>query len=85
MPCTPDSCDLHDYKVAPGSGWCRAVDAAHYFREAEMSRSSSRNNEDLAGAIWRLGDIVERMDRRQSWSPPAIQQKKEQRKGGTPL
>jgi len=83
MPCSPDYCDIHDYPVAPGGGWCRAVDTA-YFRSQDMSRSSS-HDEDLAGAILRLGDILERMEERQpKWSPPSTPQKRE-RKGGTPL
>jgi len=83
MPCTPDNCDLHDYAVHPGSGWCRAVDTA-YYRSLHTSRSSSRTDEDLAGAILRLGDILERMERQPKWSPPSTPQKRE-RKGGTPL
>mgnify|MGYP003145201224 CR=1 FL=1 len=85
MPCTPDYCDMHDYDVAPGSGWCRAVDTA-YLRSLDTPRSSS-HDEDLAGAILRLGDILERMDRRlqpKTSFPSAPQQRKE-RKGGTPL
>ena len=86
MPCTPDYCDIHDYPVAPGGGWCRAVDTA-YYRTQSMSRSGS-HDEGLAGAILRLGDILERMEERQpNWSPPqpAPQSKREQRRGGTPL
>jgi len=85
MPCTPDYCDIHDYPVAPGAGWCRAVDTA-YARRSEP-RLSPRD-EGLAEAILRLGDILERMEERgqpmnQSPSPSTPQPR--QRKGGTPL
>ena len=84
MPCTPDYCDIHDYPVAQGGGWCRAVDTA-YFRSLNMPRSGS-HDEGLAGAILRLGDILERMETQQpSWKPPASTPKAQQRKGGTPL
>jgi len=85
MPCTPDYCDLHDYPVAPGGGWCRAVDTA-YARTQTMPRSSS-HDEDLAGAFLRLTEILERMEERQpNWSrPQASAPAKRERKGGTPL
>lgn len=84
MPCTPDFCDEHDYRVAPGAGWCRAVDTA-YLRTVRSPRSGSYD-ESLAGAIERLGDILERMERRtepptaRPYSPPP-----QPKKGGTPL
>ena len=59
MPCTPDYCDTHDYPVAPGGGWCRAIDTA-YYRSLNTPRSSSQN-EDLAGAFLRLTAVLERM------------------------
>ena len=85
MPCTPDYCDIHDYPVAPGGGWCRAVDAA-YARTQIVPRSGS-HDESLAGAFLRLTEILERMEERQpNWSPPpSAPQRREQRKGGTPL
>ena len=85
MPCTPDYCDIHDYPVAPGGGWCRAVDAA-YARTQIVPRSGS-HDESLAGAFLRLVEILERMEERQpNWSPPPVApQRREQRKGGTPL
>ena len=89
MPCTPDYCDVHDYPVAPGGGWCRAVDAA-YLRAQTMPRSGS-HDEILAGAILRLGEIFERMEGRQpNWSPPQPaqtepQRGQQQRRGGTPF
>jgi hypothetical protein len=88
MPCTPAGCDIHDYPVAPGGGWCLAVDAAH-FAKLNMPRSNS-HDEDLAGAILRLSDILERMEARQpKWSPPqpAPEQRRQSknRTGGTPL
>ena len=85
MPCTPDYCDLHDYRVAPGVGWCRAVDTA-YARTLDVPRSSS-HGEDLAGAFSRLTEMLERMEERQpNWSrPQASAPAKRERKGGTPL
>ena len=89
MPCTPDFCNLHDYPVAPGGGWCRAVDTA-YARSQNTPRLSSQN-EDLAEAILRLSDILERMDEGRQpdkWPPrsSAPQPKtREVRKGGAPL
>jgi len=85
MPCTPDYCDIHDYPVAPGGGWCRAVDAA-YARTQIVPRSGS-HDESLAGAFLRLTEILERMEERQpNWSPPpSAPQKRPERKGGTPL
>jgi hypothetical protein len=50
-----------------------------------MPRSGS-HDEGLAGAILRLGDILERMEERQpKWSPPPSTPQKRERKGGTPL
>ena len=84
MPCSPSFCDIHDYRVAPGGGWCRAVDAA-YARTQTMPRSSSQD-EDLAGAFLRLTEILERMEERQpNWSRPQAAPQKRERKGGTPL
>ena len=86
MPCTPDYCDIHDYPVAPGGGWCRAVDAA-YARTQIVPRSGS-HDESLAGAFLRLVEILERLDdgRQPNWSPPpSAPQKRSERKGGTPL
>ena len=86
MPCTPDYCDIHDYPVAPGGGWCRAVDAA--YARTQNAPGLGSNNTDLDEAMFRLGDILERFEERQpNWSPPptAPQPKREQRKGGTPL
>jgi hypothetical protein len=88
MPCSADSCDIHDYPVAPGGGWCRAVDTA-YLRSQRTPRSGSHTDDDLAEAVTRLGDILDRMERRQSnWVPPPASQqppRTTQRKGGTPL
>ena len=86
MPCTPDYCDIHDYPVAAGGGWCRAADVA-YDRTQTSPRSGSLD-EGLAEAFLRLSEILERMeDRRQpNWSPPqSAPQKPPQRRGGTPL
>jgi len=87
MPCTPDYCDTHDFPINAG-GVCRAVDAA-YIRTQNMPRSNS-HDEDLAGAISRLGDILERMEARQpNWSPPQpapeTRRQSKNRTGGTPL
>lgn len=83
MPCTPDFCDIHDYPVAPGGGWCRAVDVA-YLRTQSMPRSGS-HEEGLAGAILRLGDVLERMELGQPKPKPKLETRTQSRQGGTPL
>jgi hypothetical protein len=83
--CSEAFCDLHDYQINT-SGICLRQDALRRSRNAPRSGS---HDEGLAGAIWRLGEILERMEERQpNWSPPppAPQQPRTtQRKGGTPL
>ena len=87
MPCTPGYCDVHDYRVAPGAGWCRAVDAAYDIgRTAPRSDSS---DEGLAGAIERLSEVLEgmvdRQPRRDAVAPKAPPERRQPRRGGTPL
>ncbi len=86
MPCTPDFCDIHDYDVHPGSGWCRAVDTAHG-RSQNKPRLDSQDG-ILAEAIFALLGYLESLEggksRHRPASPP-VTQKPEPRKGGTPL
>ena len=85
--CSESYCNLHDYRINT-SGICLRQDA---LRRSENTSRSGSHDEDLAGAILRLADIMERMEggRQPKWSPPppAAQQQPRttQRKGGTPL
>ena len=80
--CAESFCDLHDYRINT-SGICLRQDA---LRQSQNMPRLGSHDEDLAGAILRLRDILERMEegRQPKWSPPPTAQKRE-RKGGTPL
>ena len=83
MGCTPSFCDIHDYRVAPGGGWCRAVDDAY-----NRSRGNSGQSEDLSAVVQQLADVVERLSRATSLprqrpdNPPTA--RRTVRKGGVP-
>jgi len=83
--CSESFCDTHDYQINT-SGICLRQDA---LRRSQNTPRLGSNNADLAEAMYRLGDILQRMEgeRQPNWSPPpsAPQPKREQRKGGTPL
>jgi len=84
--CSESYCNLHDYQINT-SGICLRQDALR--RSGNAPRSGS-HDEGLAGAILRLGDILERMEERQpKWSPPPPAPQppppRTQRKGGAPL
>ena len=85
--CSEAFCDLHDFQINT-SGICLRQDA---LRRSEITPRSGSPGEDLAAAIVRLGEIVERMERRQpKWSPPPTARpieppRREARRGGTPL
>jgi hypothetical protein len=82
--CSESFCDLHDYQINT-SGICLRQDA---LRQSSAPRSGS-HDEDLAGVLLHLGEILERMERRQPQSLPTRAapetRRREQRKGGTPL
>jgi len=84
MTCSPDFCDLHDYDVHPGSGWCRAVDVA-YGRRQNKPRLDSHDG-ILAEAIFRLADVLDKSENRPTrYVPPTAAPKPQARRGGTPL
>jgi len=86
MPCSPGFCDIHDYRVAPGGGWCRAVDSAYDI--ARTAPRSDSSDEGLAGAIERLAEVLEGMADRQprrDVAPKAPPERRQPRRGGTPI
>ena len=82
--CSEAYCDTHDYQINT-SGICLRQDA---LRQSSAPRSGSPD-EDLAGVLLHLAEILERLERRQPHSLPAQAapepRRREQRKGGTPL
>ena len=83
--CSASYCDTHDYQINT-SGICLRQDA---LRQSQNTPRSDSHDEDLAGVLSHLGEILERMERRQPHSLPTQAapepRRREQRKGGTPL
>jgi hypothetical protein len=84
--CTPDFCDIHDYPVAPGGGWCRRIDTLHRERQNAtrvqalnepypggdpLSSAGEENTVELAAAIRALTRIVSQQQQRPAQGTPA--------------
>ena len=82
--CSASYCDTHDFRINT-PGICLRQDA---LRQSSAPRSGS-HDEDLAGVLSHLGEILERLERRQPQALPTRAapetRRNEQRKGGTPL
>ena len=83
--CSESFCDLHDYQINT-SGICLRQDA---LRRSQNAPRSDSHDEDLAGVLSHLAEILERLERRQPQLLPTQAapepRRREQRKGGTPL
>ena len=83
--CSEAYCDTHDFRINT-PGICLRQDA---LRQSQDAPRSGSHDEDLAGVLLHLAEILERLERRQPQSLPTRAapepRRKEQRKGGTPL
>ena len=84
--CTPDFCDMHDYPVAAGAGWCRRIDALDAGR---FQHQSSGGNGNLAEVVEQLAHVVEQLTlnlpQDKQTAPRTRPERRSVRKGGIPI